>query len=171
MSAINAISNLTQNLYPAVQGFTSPTPATSTTANSISGTVTTSPATLASALQQAKGKGHKHGGGMLKKIEQAVTSALQSSSPSADPNQVVQDAIANALKQGANPQSTSVTDTDGDNDAAAQQTFLQTLKSFGITPERFRNDLATAIQNSQKGGTSGSSVSAFPPGLFLDTAA
>jgi hypothetical protein len=101
--------------------------------------------------------------GLMKVIEQAVTSALQSAPSNADPNQVVQQAIEDALK---NPNSASDPNGDGDSDSKTQATFAQTLQSFGITPKQFQSDLAAAVQSTQGGNTS-----SFPPGMFLDTIA
>jgi hypothetical protein len=140
--------------------------------------------------------GHHHGhGGLFKKIESAVTTALDAakSDPSADPNKVVQDAIAKVFQDnggappadagGANggPQSTS--DADGDQHAArqgngavdsARQAFTQTLQSFGVDPNQFHTDFLAAIQQVQSGGTSDSSsdlFKTFPPGSSVDTTA
>jgi hypothetical protein len=166
MAAISAISNLTQNLYPLAHEFTSPT-TTSATATSISGTVTASPATLAGVEHSTH---RKHGGPLLKQIEQAVTRALQSSGPAADPNKVVQDAITSVLKQGGSKaRGAGALDADGDDDGT-QQTFVQTLTAFGITPEQFRKDLAAAIQNAHTSAAGVPNVSSFPPGLLLDAA-
>jgi hypothetical protein len=170
MSTISAISNWNQNLSQLAAEFTGqPASTTSTTANSLSGTVTASPSTLAGALGQTQGKHHKHGK-LFKQIEQSVTSALQSASPTADPNKVVQDAIAKVLSDSsASSQATVTSDADADSDGT-QQTFVQTLQAFGITPDQFKNDLTAAMQSARGGNAGGATVSSFPPGLFLDTA-
>jgi hypothetical protein len=169
MSTISPISNLNQNLTQLAAEFTGqPASTASTTSNSVSGTVTASPSTIAGALGQAKGKHHKHGK-LFKQIEQSVTSALQSAGPTADPNKVVQDAITKVLNGSSTPKATAGADPDDDNDGT-QQTFVQTLQAFGITPDQFRTDLAAALQNAKGASAGGATVSSFPPGLFVDTA-
>jgi hypothetical protein len=169
MSTISPISNLNQNLAQLAAEFTGqPASTTSTTGNAVSGTVTASPSTLAGALSQTKGKHHKHGK-LFKQIEQSVTSALQSAGPTADPNKVVQDAITKVLNGSSASKATAGAEADADNDGT-QQTFVQTLQAFGITPDQFRDDLAAALQNARGGSTNDATVSSFPQGLFVDTA-
>jgi hypothetical protein len=155
MSSISAVGrhhhHISQNSLPAIAA------STSSSASSASGTLTA----LADALAPGSAsKTPQAGQGLLKQIETAVTGALQSAPSKADPNQVVQKAIENVLK---NPNA----DSDGDDTdpVTAQKTFAQTLKSFGITPDQFQKDLAGAVQSVQ----SASGTSSFPPGTFLDT--
>ena len=138
---------------------------TSSSASSASGTLTA----LTDALNPSASSASNTptaAQGLFKQIENAVTGALQSAPSNADPNQVVQKAIANVLK---NPNSSD----DGDGDispadaAKTQKTFAQTLQSFGITPDQFQKDLAGAVQSTQ----SAAGTSSFPPGVFLDTTA
>jgi len=139
---------------------------TSLTSATLSGSVTGSSQLLSS----VSGKGSVPSG-LMKQIEQAVTSALQSSKPTDDPHQVVQNAINSVLKkngglaatQGADAAS-DPSDTDG-----TQRTFQQTLQAYGITPQQVGDQLATALHQSAAAGQS--NLSSFPPGLVLDTSA
>lgn len=128
---------------------------------------------------QSPGYGARHA--LIAKIEAAVTTALQSSqsNASADPNQVIQNAIAQVLSGNASPTqaaaSTAQTQAAGQSptdDDSVQATFLQTLQQFGIDPEQFRQDLFSALQNF-KGGTAGANAASqlFPSGALLNTAA
>lgn len=139
------------------------------------------------AAQAVQGHGHHHGhggnGAAFKKIEDAVTSALQSaqSDGSADPNQVIEDAIAKALGGGdgtapagtdpstqtnpAAPDSTAGTDDGG----PSRQAFFQMLKQFGVDPKQFRSDLMAAVKDAQGGQVDASTAfKSFPPGAAVD---
>ena len=163
---------------------------------------TTSTDTTQDPSQSVQGAGQHHhhhgGGGMFKKVEDAVTSALQSAQadPSADPNKVIEDAIAKVLKGGATDSTSSATSTtsavqptasdpDGDGDTGAsgangvsssvgsgRQAFLQMLQSMGVDPQQFHKDFLAAIQDAQ-GGTvnTGTAFQSFPPGSTVDTTA
>jgi hypothetical protein len=49
--------------------------------------------------------------------------------------------------------------------------FVQTLKSFGVTPQQFQSDLASALQAAQKSGSLDLSAifKNFPTGSAVDT--
>jgi murein L,D-transpeptidase YcbB/YkuD len=89
---------------------------------------------------------------LFQKIQQSVLSALQSadsSNSNADPNQIIQQAIAGVFQQSnsngiSSPQSSS-------NNAESPQTFFETLQQYGISPQDFRNDYASALKSSQNG--------------------
>jgi hypothetical protein len=140
--------------------------------------------------------GHHHGhGGLFKKVEAAVTTALEAakSDPNADPNKVVEDAIAKVFKDsGVTPPSgadasagaKSATDPDGDGDqdpagktdsdvASARQAFTQTLQGFGVSASQFHADFLAAIKDAQGGASdAGDSLfKTFPPGSNVDTTA
>jgi hypothetical protein len=107
--------------------------------------------------------------GVMKQIEQAVTSELQSSKPTDDPHKVIQNAILSVLKKngkgfgrGADA-GADTTDADG-----THRTFNQTLQAYGISPQQFRAQLLAAVHQT---GATRSTVSSFPPGIVLDTAA
>jgi hypothetical protein len=147
----------------------------------------------------ARGAGaHHHGhGGLFKKVQAAVSSALEAakSDPNADPNKVVEDAIAKVFKDnGGAPgaaapgadASAGVNGSNGDGDhvgadgpsgdgdiAAARQAFTQTLSAFGISASQFHSDFLAAVQDAQGGGTPDSSglFKNFPPGSNIDTTA
>lgn len=139
---------------------------------------------------------HRHGKGggqFFKKLQDAVSSALQqakSSGDSADPNQVVQDAIAKVLKEqggpaapGQSPAAGAPVDSDGDHDgsthavgssqsASAQSAFAQTLQSFGIDASQFHSDFLAAIKDAKGGNVDPSTAfQSFPPGAQVDTTA
>jgi len=147
--------------------------------------------------------GHHHGhGGLFKKVQAAVSSALEAakSDPNADPNKVVEDAIAKVFKdEGGAPgvadaaggvKGANDTDGDGDGDgdgvahagggggaggdvSAARQAFTQTLSAFGISASQFHSDFLAAVQDAQGGGSADSSslFKNFPPGSNIDTTA
>jgi hypothetical protein len=140
--------------------------------------------------------GHHHGhGGLFKKVEAAVTTALEAakSDPNADPNKVVEDAIAKVFKDsGVTPPTgadasagvKSATDPDGDGNqdpagkadsevSAARQAFTQTLQAFGVSASQFHTDFLAAIKDAQGGASdAGDSLfKTFPPGSSVDTTA
>ena len=92
--------------------------------------------------------------------------------------QLLRQQRTNQVKQA--PQ--TVQDGDGDNDAstgstqaadsAARQTFFKLLMDNGIAPEQFRNDLLTAIQNSENGQVDrGTALQSLSAGLTVDAMA
>jgi hypothetical protein len=171
-------------------------PSVAAPAAAASAAVSSTSAPAGDEVQKGSG-GHHHGhGGLFKKIESAVTSALEAakSDPSADPNKVVEDAIAKVFKDNGGapaggaeggkggPQSAGA-DADGDHDGggqgdggvnSARQAFTQTLQSFGVDPSKFHSDFLAAVQDAQGGGSSDSSgdlFKSFPPGSNVDTTA
>lgn len=111
----------------------------------------------------------------MAKIEAAVTTALQSSqtNASADPNQVIQNAISQVLTANASSTQTAATTAQTPtDDGSTEATFLQTLRQFGIDPQQFHQDLVAALQ-SFKGGATGASIASlpFPSGSLLNTSA
>ena len=123
---------------------------------------------------------------LFQSIQQSVTSALASvqGDTAADPNQVVQNAIAQAIKQtGTNStSSTPSSDPDGDGEvtnstqstdsSSPTQSFFDTLQSNGINPQQFQNDFLSAVQQAQQGGSVDPSTvfNGFPTGLSVNTA-
>lgn len=125
-------------------------------------------------------------GELFQQIQQAVTTALQSaqSNSSANPNQLVEQAIAGVVQQtlsgsaSTSAYSSSSADIDGDGDsqtgtADSQTAFNQTLEANGISSQQFRSDFLAAIQQAQLSGSADPSTvfSSFPTGLSVDTAA
>jgi hypothetical protein len=173
MSAIGAIagglSQFIQNLNPSG--------AASSTSNASSGTLT--------------GHHHHHGGGGgLGKLADAITSALQGAangsagSTTTDANQTITQALTKIFQ---NSSLTFGNDTDSDTDSSQASTdatgtdssassnglpaaFVQTLQSFGVTPQQFQTDLKTAMQNATQNGTfdPSSVLKNFPMGSILD---
>jgi hypothetical protein len=100
---------------------------------------------------------HKHGGGggggLMSQIQNAVTSALQSSQSSGsttDPNQVVQNAIAQVLQNGSTSAATTAAGTSAaGTTASSPQAFFQTLQASGVTPQQFLSDFMAALQSTQ----------------------
>ena len=135
--------------------------------------------------QQVQGTHHGHHGhhGLQGQIQSAVTSALENSDSSTDPNQAVQNAIAAVLKGGAegvNPDGSNGQDGNGaaqgagGADATSPSQFAQLLQSNGITPQDFQNDLNAAWTDNGSGGQSlnfSTLFQSFPPGTALDTTA
>jgi hypothetical protein len=195
MSSISSVSGSDPGLfqfYNSVSTGASTSAAATPTvapADPTSATSATTPAADPQATQAAAPQHHHGHGGMFKKIESAVTDALQAakSDPSADPNKVVEDAIAKVFKDnGATPPAGTDTsagvkpDSDGDQNASSQtdsvssarQAFQQTLQGFGVNASQFHSDFLAAIKDAQSGESDPSSVfSSFPPGSTLDTTA
>ena len=160
MSAISSFVNASH--HRVASG--SPRPTTSLTSSTLSGSVTASNQAL-SALQGNAGIPD----GVLKQIEQAVTSALQSSKPTDDPLKVVRDTIVSVLKKNkGKTRKDGDVNVDGTDADGTHRTFNQTLQAYGISPQQFRAQVAAAVH--QVGGGH-SNVSSFPAGVMLDTAA
>ncbi|MGA2231762.1 MAG: hypothetical protein ABSH22_12760 [Tepidisphaeraceae bacterium] len=127
------------------------------------------------------GQSSNSDGILFQKLQQAVNTALTSiqNGSTADPNQVVENAIASVL----NPGGSSSSDADGDNDSSASgtssasgqsasaQAFLQALSSNGVDPQQFQSNFLSAISQAQQSGQidPGSVFSGFPTGLAVDT--
>jgi len=141
-----------------------------------------------STAQSTEGHHHHHGsGGSFGKIEQAVTSALQSaqSNSSEDPNTIIKDAIAKVLQSSTTATSATTTssatpaDSDGDADTGATdqtdangQGFTALLQSLGVNPQEFHSDFLAAVQAAQGGQVDPSTaLQSFPPGTTVDTTA
>jgi len=108
-------------------------------------------------------------------LQQSVAGALTSvqGNTSADPNQVIEQAITNALKQaGGSSSSDSDSDSDSNTSTSAGQSLSDTLQSYGISPQQFQTDFLSAVQQSQQGQTVDPSTvfSGFPTGLSVNTA-
>jgi len=155
--------------------------ADSTGASSTTSTIGADAANNTSSGSAVSGHHHHHGGGGgFDKIADAVTSALQASNSSSgttstDPNQVITNALTQLFQNGglggpgnANGSTgtttpfggTDGTDSTGSGNADA---FESTLKSFGVTPQQFQSDLASALEAAKQNG------SYLPNGAFVDT--
>src|ERR1700722_4639296 len=154
------------------------------------------PGSTTAAVQDSDGDsdGSSPEGSLFQQIHSAVTSGLQSAQSSgatADPNKVIQNAIAQIfknqqnIKSGNSSQTTvSGSDPDGDGDtdtpgvttsdaSSTQSAFTQLLQSNGVDAQQFQQDFLSAIQTAQSGGSSkaGNVFSSFPPGSLVDTLA
>jgi hypothetical protein len=205
MSAISSIGGSGQDLYQFLQSVsangTASTSSASATAAQPTGT-DTADATGATGAQPHHHHHHGGGGGdLFKKIEDAVTSALQSAqsqgangTASADPNQTIEDAIAQVFKQQQSASATGATSASGGASASdptsaapagvaapsgqdgqtsdAREAFFSALKSFGVTPQQFHADFLAALQQSHDGQPNiGVALQSFPPGSVVDTTA
>jgi hypothetical protein len=161
---MSAISSVGRTPHYRIPGSAAPSrTTTSLTSSTLSGSITGSAQALG-ALQANAGLS----GDVIKQIEQAVTSALQSSKPTDDPHKVVQNAILSVLKKNAGANGKGGSDADTTDSDGTHRTFNQTLQAYGISPQQFRAQLLAAVH--QTGGGA-SSISSFPPGTVLDTAA
>jgi hypothetical protein len=137
---------------------------TSGPATAIAGSATATATDPTSQLLTATGKHrHHHGGGKsgsgssVSDLLNAVTSALNSADPSADPDQVIQDTITKLLSgdgTAADTTGSTATTTTATGAGAAPttaQSFVATLKAHGVDLSQFRNDLAAAVKNAQNG--------------------
>jgi len=197
MSSLS-ISGVGQSLFQYLQGLSGQaqppaTDPTVSTAGAVSGADPTASPDAVGAGQAQGTHHHHHGhGGGFAKIQDAVTNALQQakSDPSADPNKVIEQAIAKAFQQngggaadGTNgiSQPAGAVDPDGDGDThgasqvgqggdSVNQQFFQTLQALGVTPQQFHQDFLAAIKDTQSGQPDPSSAFAnFPPGTNVDT--
>jgi hypothetical protein len=187
----SAVSGVGQGLY---QFFQSVSNSASTPAASAAGANST-----ASTGQQVSGHHHHHhhgggdGGAMFQQLQSAVSGALQSAqgNSSADPNQIIQDAIEKVMKNagagGANAASGALAqasgsdpDGNGDSDApgkanndggAKNQAFVQMLQSYGVSPQQFHQDFLAAIKDAQQNSNTDprTALQSFPPGSAVDT--
>lgn len=182
MSMISGLSGSASGLYSFIQSLSpgnqtsATTAAASNSSQSVSGQIT------------GAGGGHHHhhgGGGAMKQLQDAVTNALQtaqSSGSSADPNKIIEDAIAKLL-QNDNGATTGTTqgaaaDPDGDGDGSAgatgapgtsAQSFQQLLQSFGVSPQQFHQDLLSAVKDAQGGQINPlTALQSFPVGSMVD---
>lgn len=135
---------------------------------------------------------HHRTGAEFKKIEAAVTTAVQSAqnNGSTDANTLVQSAIARVFQQtgiapplqGPPRQRNSGNDPDHDGDVhgapggpdktksdSAHQMFMDTLKAHGIDPRQFYNDLVAAVKKAQNGDADGTNLfQSIPTGAAVD---
>jgi len=160
MSAISSLGRPHPHRIPPGANRTT----TSLTSSTLSGSITASSQALSSLQGNAA-----RSPGVMKQIEQAVTSALQSSKPTDDPKKVIQNAILSVLKKnkGATQQDPD-SDADATDSDGTHRTFNQTLQAYHISPQQFQAQLLAAVH--QVGGVH-SNISSFPPGIVLDTAA
>jgi hypothetical protein len=184
---MSSVSGVGSSLYQFLQSLSTNPQVQAASATTPAATTATTDAGAASGQQvQATGHHHHHGHGngeMFKKIESAVTDALQQAQAggsTTDPNKIIEDAIAKVLtdsqttspKSGTNPTSTGDAQTTGQvgqASDASRQAFFQMLKSAGVDPQQFRQDLLAAIKDA-KGGQADPSTAfqSFPPGTFVD---
>lgn len=190
---MSAISSIGQQLYQFLQNITANSQSQAASATSATdATDATAAGTATSQLVQGAGHHHHHGGhgGMIKKIEQAVTDALNTASSSgstSDPNTTIEDAIASVFKNSldASSTSTSATTTNAaatdsntnatstaSNGSATGQAFFQMLQSIGVDPQQFRQDFLAAMKDAQNGQVNPSTAfKGFPAGTLVDETA
>jgi hypothetical protein len=132
-----------------------------------------------------KHKHHHHGGGGNKNdsdgiqdLLNAVTTALNSSDASSDPNQVIQDTITKLLSgDGTGTDSTTTTSTAATTTGAAAaptsaQSFAAMLKAHGVDLTQFKADLTAAVKNAQNGQVNpAAALKSIPPGSAISLTA
>ena len=174
---MSSISATGINLASFFQGVTDQSATESAQTSQTTAAGGTDASTSSQEVEGGSGHHHHHGGAMFGKIEQAVTSALQSAQSSGsteDPNQIVQDAITKVLDQAQNG-SSSTSDPDGDGSSATQasgnsQSFSQMLQAMGVDPQQFHSDFLSAVQAAQGGQVDPSTAfQSFPPGTSVNT--
>jgi hypothetical protein len=116
---------------------------------------------------------------LFQKVQQAVTSALTSiqGNSSANPNQVIQQAILQVIAQtstssNAATGATSPSDPE-DSETDPTQSFFSSLKDYGIDPQQFQSDFLSALTQAQQTGqaSAATAFNSFPTGLSLDATA
>jgi hypothetical protein len=174
-------------LFQFLQGLTSSQSAGSASNASSGATANASAGSLA-----VGGHHHKHGSGAFDKLANAITSALQSANSSggtaADANQTITQALTKIFSNGSlgstgstassaagSSDTTDSTDSTDDTDASSSTgglpaEFAKTLQSFGVTPQQFQTDLATALKSAQQSGSFDISnlFKSFPTGSVVD---
>jgi hypothetical protein len=187
MSSASSVGGVGQGLYQFIRSISATSPSQPAASTDATGST--------SSAQGVQGSGHHHhgGGAQFKQIQDAVTSALQqaqSSGTTADPNKIIESAIAKVLKNagsatsstGAAGQAASAaSDGDGDHSHSTGGTtnaapssggnpFLQALQSLGVSPQQFHSDFLAAIQDAKAGNPNpATAFQSFPPGTTLDT--
>jgi hypothetical protein len=151
-------------------------------ANAGSAVTTGANAVASAATQAVQGGHHHHGGGggkLFQKIQQSVLTALQSQTQTpgnVSANQTVQSAIGQILQArfnsaagGAASSTASTNEEPGDTDvdSTSVQQFFQQLQSYGVTPEQFRQDFLSAMQQSGQTASNGQAA-AIPTGLLVN---
>jgi hypothetical protein len=184
MSA-NGIAGIDSSIYQYLQSLNAQAQsanATTTTGTTTQAATPTTPVSLATQPVQSQ-RHHRHGGGALfKQIEAAVTSALQSAKSSgstADPNTIIQNAIAGVLQKNgvtntnsATGQTAAATRAVGQAGSNQQsvQAFLQLLQANGINAQQFQADFLAAVKNAQNGKVNpATALQALPPGTGVNT--
>jgi hypothetical protein len=122
-------------------------------------------------------------------LEAAVGSALDLArhNPTADPNQIIEGSIQSAFRvkartRGANLSDSGtslldsvesdISDAAAAKSSAATQSYLQTLRAYGVDPQQFHGDLLGAVMDAQHGHVDPSTVFRhFPVGASLDAVA
>jgi hypothetical protein len=156
-----AIENFLNPSSNSTTGTNSPTTTPTTSANTQTAATVTDPASQQSAFAQLL----QSDGVSPSQFGQDLLSALQSS-----PSQG--STIENLLNP--SPNSTTPTTASTQTTASQQSVFAQLLQSNGVSPSQFRQDLFSAIQNSQsQGGTIDFAqvFKNFPAGSTIDTTA
>jgi hypothetical protein len=196
MSAISSIGGSGQGLYQFLQSVSVNGAAATSSASATAAQPNGTDATGAAGAQPHHHHHHHGGGGgggdLFKKIEDAVTSALQSAQTqgngaATDPNQTIENAIAQVFKQQQGPSTSGAapSSADGNSPAAAapssdaqssetsaRNAFFNALKSFGVSPQQFHADFLAALQQSHDGQPNvGVALQSFPPGSVVDTTA
>ncbi|HZZ72220.1 MAG TPA: hypothetical protein VFE24_08195 [Pirellulales bacterium] len=205
MSTLGISSNALS--YSAFQAITGTTPNSSSPAGSADPLLATgatgasTPASPADALlaatggssPQAAARPHHHGHGGFKKIQDAVTSALDAAQndPSADPNSIIEQAIAGVFSGSSDPSQASASGAAGSATGGAasgsnvasvaapgassgdsSDPFAQLLQSLGVSPQQFHTDFLNAIQDAQSGQVNASTaLQSIPSGSVIDALA
>jgi len=196
MSSISSVGTNSVNLFQWLSQIGQQPSATTQAANAVTtaqdpnaASVGQDPTVPTSGAGQASGHHHHHG--FASKVESAVTTALQSAPSGSDPNQVIKDAITQALQAGksggksgndgdaSDPSGaggiagTTATGTSSVNGSSNSNSFVQLLQSYGINAQQFQQDLQSALSSQQTGGSGGSGVDfatlfkSFPPGSMF----
>lgn len=135
-----------------------------------------------------KHKHHHHGGGGggankndsdgIQDLLNAVTTVLNSSDSSSDPNQVIQDTITKLLSgdgTGTGSTTTNPTAATTTSTAAATtsaQSFAAMLKAHGVDLTQFKADLTAAVKNAQNGQVNpAAALKSVPPGSSVNLTA
>ena len=175
-------------LFQFLQELTSSKSASASNSSNASNATAGTSANGSTGLLSTGGHHHKHGGGALEKLANALTSALQSANSSsgstaADANQTITQALTKIFQNGSLTQTGATdsatsdpTDQTPDTDGTSSETsglpdsFLQTLKSFGVTPQQFQADLGAALKAAQQNGSFdvSSVFKSFPTGSVVD---
>jgi len=198
MSSVSSVGTSAVDLYQWLSQITQQSPTTTPVSNATSASDPDA-AAEAQGSNTANGTrhagGHHHHHGFASKVESAVTTALQSAPSGSDPNQVIKDAITQALQGGQSGGKTGKAGNDGDaddqagastasstsasgttsaNGSTSGSSFTQLLASYGVNAQQFQQDLQSALASQLTGGSGvdfATLFKSFPPGSMFQATA
>ncbi len=175
MSSVSSVGGSLHALFGQISGTDGATASSSAAA--------TAPAAGSEPTSETQGHHHHKGGhkGVSSAVESSVTDALNHAQPGDDPNEVVKNAIAAALKKSQDGGDAQTAQQQGGAAGQAGQAaggtspsdFEALLKSHGVDPKQFQQDFQAATSETGNGGGVDypTLFKSFPAGSTVDTTA